>query len=357
MLRSKNKKVISVATAMGGDFALGTAMTLASAAYSRSNLSSPLHAIVLDNNASDEQFEKLTHLLDPHTHVITIQREVVSSKRFATYSKKYDNLAPYSRLLLPEITDLDDLIYLDSDLLVLKDLGAFPELDPEQNHLALVVNDPAFPTLADDCPCPDKVADLSTPYFNSGVMRFSPKSWSVNKISEACYTVLDHYPCRFFDQSALNVVLQNRIGFISPEWNFQRTHWSRKPLDQNPRIYHFNSFKPWMTFRREPAFFLWYAFYEVLLNKSSAVSDLRLNKSMFSEIIRFYSSPIRASVFSAISNINLKIGNSSLSKKHSEGADFWRTNWTQDAMRRSDKKSIIDWKHEFNSWTKGAPDA
>ena len=165
---------------------------------------------------------------------------------FLSYSK-----ITYARLLIPWALPpgTSKLLYLDSDILVLGDLGPLWETDLENATLGAVVDvlDEISKRGGADAHDLPRVMD----YFNSGVLLIDLDRWRAEKISERTMDYLRENPdCRFPDQDALNVVCDGVWKKLDPQWNFQghcdTCLWEVRP-ERRPKIVHFvTAMKPWI---------------------------------------------------------------------------------------------------------------
>ena len=189
-------------------------------------------------------------------------------------------VAAYYRILMPRLlpSTIERVLYLDSDLLVVDDVGKLWDCDLG-DHLCLAGQEfyapfmdaslvlPYFERLRQfitSRPVPNYEAlglapDL--PYFNSGVLLIDLRAWREHHIElELLQCLRDHREhVRWWDQYALNVVLARRWGQLDARWN-QGSHiynfpsWRFSHLDRrtfrnilkHPAIVHFTSpEKPW----------------------------------------------------------------------------------------------------------------
>ncbi len=166
----------------------------------------------------------------------------------------YWSKATFFRLLLPSILPLDimKILYLDSDVIVLRDVS---EVFAFEMHGALAagVRDPSEPK--------DSVRIGTKQYFNAGVLLMRLDLWRENEIASKCFDYLaDPEKSKLYlDQDAINYVLQDSIYGLSKEWNTQVTN-SFTATDQllsNLRQYIFilhyvTSDKPWHAWYKSP---------------------------------------------------------------------------------------------------------
>lgn len=226
------------------------------------------------------------------------------------YVKKFDTtkfnvnahftLDAYSRLFIPDLFEkYDKLLYLDVDMVAMKDVAELYDTDIGENWWG-VVQDKFFVTICHshtknpmkkdlvdyihntlkmDC-----IADM----FNSGVMIWNIKKCIKDKVLSKCLNKLSEITNpKFVDQCILNSVANGKnIYWLSPYWNVfwnVSMHWldgynsesynTALHYTENPYILHFTGcIKPWNEPWRDNAELFWqYArktpVYEKLISK------------------------------------------------------------------------------------------
>lgn len=194
----------------------------------------------------------------------------------------------YFRLLIPELVpqELNRVIYLDSDLLVRRDLSNLWE-KPLDDAWCLAAPDCAAPvldaleTLPNARRCVEWLAAAhpipnyrqlglpgQQPYLNGGVLVINVAAWREERLTNRMLACLREHASSvlWWDQYALNVVLAGKWRAVDMRWNqgsqiYQYPDWQRSPLPQqqfnqlrsDPWIVHFNSpSKPWHAWNRHP---------------------------------------------------------------------------------------------------------
>ena len=157
----------------------------------------------------------------------------------------------FARFLLAELLprEATRVLYLDSDLLVLGDLGALWTSSLEGNCAGAVLDYGLDPLLQRQDP---KCAGMPAVnrYFNAGVLLIDLDLWRQEQIGErAAQYLAEHPDSPYADQDALNVVLDGAWASLAEEWNFQRhleTSVVRMKPELRPAIVHFiTEAKPW----------------------------------------------------------------------------------------------------------------
>jgi lipopolysaccharide biosynthesis glycosyltransferase len=234
----------------------------------RWGLHKPLDVYVLEAGVSELDKAKVAASLPENAvsnlHWITVSPQDVGGLGVGLHFSS----ANYFRLLLPKLLpQLDRVLYLDADTVARADLSALFELFDDKhplqacrdycgtiaNPLIHLPNFAAFGLSAD------------TPYFNSGVLLMNLRLWREEMISEKIMALGRKSPetTFFADQTAINIILKDRIGVLDPEWNAQTIHpkvldgtWEVPfvPQDlENARIVHYTSeFKPWNLGKNQP---------------------------------------------------------------------------------------------------------
>jgi lipopolysaccharide biosynthesis glycosyltransferase len=166
---------------------------------------------------------------------------------------RYISLGAYLRLFVTEYVDpkLEKLLYLDSDLIIRKDIQALWSADIDAYFAAAAV-EPRFHENPGIVP--------GEPYFNSGVMLINLSRWReaglVDQFISCAKEKFSVLP--YWDQDILNIVLRGQVAFLSPRWNFHAIYAELLPeqlgmtrdefssVRKNPDIIHFTSKdKPW----------------------------------------------------------------------------------------------------------------
>lgn len=170
-----------------------------------------------------ERLEELVAARAGHLHLHDIRPRITRDPAYR------DRSAHFFRLLAPELLppEINRFLYLDSDLLVYRDIGELLRLDLGDHWIAA---------------CRDYLGDVATavqnfeslgldgaaPYFNSGVMIVDRRSWQRHEVSRRVLECTDrnrrfldaqgHFPQ--YDQYALNVLLHGRWAMLCQTWNY-----------------------------------------------------------------------------------------------------------------------------------------
>ena len=272
-----------------------------------SNINKQYQIFILDGGISISHKEKILYMMEEFKNFkitfIVMEEYLKDIPPDIFYKTKYFPIAAYYRFFLPEIfLHLNKLIYLDCDMVVLKDIAELYEKSPENNYL-LAVRDQEILIMCKDNRHEKnnyfyKTLGLKNHknYFNSGVMLLNlQKMRRDNILSKLLERLVEIKTPMFVDQCVLNSVCEGHVGFLEQNWNFM---WNSKitNLDymkiidepynkeyenasQNPYIIHFNGSiqRPWINPSYEKAEYFWqYArmtpFYEEILYKNLTVN-------------------------------------------------------------------------------------
>lgn len=161
----------------------------------------------------------------------------------------YWNDANYLRLMIPELIHEDKVLYLDSDIIIIKDLselydtpfeGAFIIGALEHLQIATKFKIPTYP---------------NEPYINTGMMLMDINALRSANFFEKCIEIHLQYKDIIFamDQCVINKFAEGKKKIVGNEWNqlilahmFNRTKFE-KSIEGKTAVVHFaGPIKPWM---------------------------------------------------------------------------------------------------------------
>jgi lipopolysaccharide biosynthesis glycosyltransferase len=158
--------------------------------------------------------------------------------------------ANYLRLLIPEIVSEPKVLYLDSDTLVLSDLGELLSLNMGDNFIAGVVD----PVGGQSSKVPRIQGDT---YINSGVLLMDLDKLRSSNFFQECQMIYSKYQgeITWADQCILNKFAEGNKKIIDKKWNTQIFTQSTKSRDfetlllsTDMAIMHFvGGVKPWQA--------------------------------------------------------------------------------------------------------------
>ena len=244
--------MIHLAVASDARYLTGAIGTLASIRLAVP-LETGIRVIFLHDRLSQEQQRRVLAAMDklkcgPEVEFMRVDDNFASFPAFS-----FGSSMAYARLVLPEKVDLESLIYIDVDILVLKDLSELLRLELPATGVGGV----AEKIMAEDMPEVKPVPlDPDSPYLNSGLLVLDLNKVRQTGVFAKALDILRHFPgsCRWHDQSAINYVLNGDTRVLDPSWNVQSQHMFFDPIEVIPSLanrsvnVHFTSkAKPWLA--------------------------------------------------------------------------------------------------------------
>lgn len=270
---------LSLAAAVDEGYALPLAVMVRSV-LDQAPKDSALHIFILDGGLSESTRSKLDHSWrDSRLRATWLHPDLSSTSDLAV--SNHISRATYLRLLLDTVLPdhVKRLLYLDADVLVRRDLHILWQ-EPLNGNIVLAAQDAGAPVLDAASTLPNferckkfLVSGLPVPnyrdfplepgrkYFNAGVMLIDMQAWRAQQIGERCLELLREQrdKAQWWDQYAMNVVLDGCWGELDPRWNqgariYAYPSSEQSPFDEDtfcklrddPWIVHFSAhIKPW----------------------------------------------------------------------------------------------------------------
>jgi lipopolysaccharide biosynthesis glycosyltransferase len=226
------KNIYHIAFAIEDEYAQHLGVAIASII---SNNKSAIQFHVVSENLSESNKRFLRKLLRSDRYQICFYTlDAISTELFKIDG--HAKLANYYRLFLPTLlsTSIHKVLYLDSDLVVLKCLDELWNIDLSNQAAAVVAkrNEERSQSLG--------LQDED--YFNSGVMMMNLDYFREHNLLQKCESFMMKFPelIRFWDQDVLNVVLSKRLAYLPEKFN------QAQVVKHDTVIVHFlGSLKPW----------------------------------------------------------------------------------------------------------------
>lgn len=238
------------------------------------------------------------------------------------YVGKYWNINTFYRLFIPLIfSDYKRAIYLDSDIVIEKNIDELFDITFENNEL-IGAKDDVAPVIYINPKCKHRlhqmkdILKLDNPenYINAGICIFNLSKIDIISYVNKCMAALNITALLFNDQDILNTVFQNKIKFMHLKYNFE---WHIPNLCEkdiqfftgsyktqyfealnSPAVIHFTSgYKPWNTPNMDFADYFWkYArltpYYEEIIHSNThkinenTIKNLYLSKKIKSKYLK-----------------------------------------------------------------------
>lgn len=158
--------------------------------------------------------------------------------------KKYLTQETYYRMAIPKLlgNDVTKALYLDSDMIVQKDIRKLWKKDLKGYYAAAVEKDNVSRRKKKQLGMPKR-----TRYFNAGVMLLNLKKWRERNIAEKIVTFSKKHrkSIEYCSQDPMNAVIKGKWRKLSRKWNFITTY-ARRNKKAKPAIIHYTGpKKPW----------------------------------------------------------------------------------------------------------------
>lgn len=242
-------RTVHIALAADQRYLPFAAVTVASAA---ANTDRPIVFHFLHEDLSDADLKNAFSFLERFPHA-SLNAHRITGAFFRDWPAMRWSRATYYRLILPDLLpDLKKIIYLDCDLLVLRDPAELYDIEFEGTSCMAVVTKIARAHAQLLGVAPER-------YFNAGVLVFSPAHWKQSGCTERfkqCFSEnVDRL--KYPDQDILNLVFQDSVRVLHPRWNIITSTFRNEPVAcytneqvadalAHPGIAHFTgSHKPW----------------------------------------------------------------------------------------------------------------
>lgn len=297
------KEAIQIACASDQRYFTGLLGTIASLLVSL-NKEYHINLNVLDGGITDKSkniLEKVVSRFNPKNSIQWIKTDTSMFSAFPDFF--YNSKMTYARLLLPELLSEKKIIYIDTDILFLKDISQLWNLSLN-DHAALVAREVSIGEIQNDCPRWESLGfEPTSPYFNAGLMVLNLDKFRAKNIHNETLKWLHNYPeaCDFHDQSALNVTLYGDFQLIDQKWNVQSHRIAFNLEDDFDKLfdfdinYHFvTSFKPWLFYNDSPQNLLFYKIVELVSPNSiedeflESVEVYKLKKKLYRLMPTYY---------------------------------------------------------------------
>lgn len=250
-------QVIHIACSTDDNYAALCGIMLCS--LMENNKQNHLHLHILANGLSECNKQKF--LIQSNKYGVccsfhNVDEKLLVNCQYRTKAHKLSKAAYYRILLASTLLDVDKVIYLDCDMIVLKDLSSIYNIDIKDYGVGAVVD---YDMKKNQDHYKQLGLYVGDPYFNSGFMLINLEYWRRNN-SEKYLVKFATKPRHvyFHDQDALNYVFKNNWYKIEPKWNrynifniyADNLFENKKEMNdffKNPCVIHYPGqyFKPW----------------------------------------------------------------------------------------------------------------
>lgn len=214
----------------------------------------PVEIFIFDGGVEAESkqlLEKRSVSLNPEVDIHWLEADL---SPFQSLLPLNGNFMAYVRLLIPDLIDRSRVIWIDSDLLVLRDIAPLGDLSLE-GLFAGACLESSIVTLENDISNLDELGiSGDAPYFNSGVLIMNLDALRDFDFTRKTLQYLydNHGQYCWHDQSAINVILYQNILKLPSCWNTLSTSLASDPdsvANDSSIVYHFlQRPKPWQRY-------------------------------------------------------------------------------------------------------------
>ena len=169
------------------------------------------------DDISDVDLEKLKKTQEKYNtniNIYVINQDKVHSLVGSVNKETHISVAGFFRILAFESLErnVENALYLDSDILVKGDISEFWNYEFKNNEIAIVVEDIEGKIYGERLNI--------NKYFNSGVMFIDLVKWKANGYTDKCINDILTSKYIMVDQDALNVLLKGKVHFFPNNYNF-----------------------------------------------------------------------------------------------------------------------------------------
>lgn len=180
------------------------------------------------------------------------------------YTHDWISIATYYRFFVADVLpQYDKLLYLDSDIAILGDVGRLYDIDIGDNWLGGVVI-----YRGSEYEKAQKVEYLKTlgmtpeTYINAGILSMNLKAFREHDVKEKCLRYIgEHRELQWMDQDVLNAVCRGHIHYLPVSWNmsqfyFEDDHRAGADVSHVQLIHYLAGDKPWrVSYRMSHLYF------------------------------------------------------------------------------------------------------
>lgn len=188
----------------------------------------PISVFIVDDGISSKNRKKLTSSLDPAMmHLIWIPMdEAIPDNMTIPFDRSSYPKNIHTRIFIPHFIpkEFEKIIYLDVDMILMRDISELWNLDLG-DHMLAAVTDPRLKVFGNAWGGIFNYRELGfapdTKYFNTGILVINNRKWREEGSAAAvvkCIADNEKY-ANYPDQYGLNIVMANRWLELDSRWN------------------------------------------------------------------------------------------------------------------------------------------
>jgi lipopolysaccharide biosynthesis glycosyltransferase len=194
--------------------------TLVSVVSLLENSDSVANVYLLSSGVSEsnkQRFISEVKLRNAAPHIVEVERVLQQKSEEFGFPVMRGNYSTYARLFLAELVDADEVLLIDSDTLVVGDVGEIAH-EVHAESVLLAARDFVISNKNSYHEDPDLAA---VPYFNMGILWVNLKVWREKNLAEYLKSAYDpEYTLKIADQSIVNKYLHSYLAELSPRFNW-----------------------------------------------------------------------------------------------------------------------------------------
>ena len=279
--------IIHIACAADNKYVQHTGVMLVS--LFENNKSNSIHIHFFSANFNDENKTLIENIIKEYGQKFTyyqLDEEIFKG----CYISHHVSYATYYRVVIPQIIEpeITKLIYLDTDIIVCKNLLEFWNTDIGNKVLG-AIREPSFTEY-------DRINILpENEYFNAGILIMNIVEWRKQNLTPTIFSYIKLHQSKltFWDQDALNANLSEQWLKLPPKWNqqsaiFEMPHnkllevYSEEELTEainDPCIIHYTgSSKPWDYLNLHPYKKAYFTYLEKTIWKAYRFKNVTFTK-------------------------------------------------------------------------------
>lgn len=252
--------MIHITTAANENYAPGLLVTVASMLESLNpKVEVTLH--FMNGGVSEQTMSRMMRICSSlHAHCTLVDIPLDEELFAGANLGPGNSYMAYARLLMGSVIHAPKVIYIDSDMVVLKDLSKV--WNHEMNgRTILAVNDRAGMRLSDDSPMPLSEDERNLPYFNSGFLVVDLESWRRRDIESQALKMAADHKCNYWDQTILNYLFRIDSGRLENEHNWQVYDVEERGGIVDANLHFIEKLKPWVYFGSNLKHRIWRLYY------------------------------------------------------------------------------------------------
>ncbi len=208
---------------------------------------------ILTTDITDENIRVIKNFIKPNIKISTvnIEKEIFAIRDLMTPTlRDYYSEAIFYRILIPTLfPNIDKAIYLDSDIVVNRDIAELYDTELDGFLIAAVtdetvITEPIFRNYVTDYVGVGSAEE----YFNSGVLVMNLSAIRQEQITEKMLKLMEDFSFKTVapDQDYLNFLCRGRVKYLPALWNKHPIPRENDNNFEEAFIMHYNMFyKPW----------------------------------------------------------------------------------------------------------------